>query len=291
MVDSDFDTVFHLERALRALPEGPYLRGSGERLLHPGALFASSLTKVLQRIQTVTESFALRLSHDDVMNDWPRISGAIEAMLLALESHHDNLETILDAISTSENKRLTLELRKQLAALFKELVRRPVNQLKHGAHTVRPYSYFNSTFCLHGYFVCGLRDDGSIGPTVRAHGTSGSGWSLNATVRRVLAILIRSAQTIFHVLPTPHPKRQLGGVPTAYAKTLRSICDWLAANPPFCFPNEVRIPMPSVAVENDLPIVRLQTLKRLRDVQTQGVRVAVSYTADGHHRSYKLPST
>src|SRR5947207_10257457 len=89
---SDFDDVLDLKRALLGLPDVPYLDRNGNRVRHPGGIFGQSNMKALQRIRTLTESLPLQAPREDVLREWPRVAGAVEAMLASFASHHDNLK-------------------------------------------------------------------------------------------------------------------------------------------------------------------------------------------------------
>src|SRR6185437_13036055 len=132
---SDLDIPIALERQLRALPEVPYQNRHGHPCQHPASLFAQSLAKVFRSIRAVTDSISLDATLEANLRDWRRTADAIEAMLTALASHKDNLNTILHIICGPDGAANARKAARQLDEMFEELVTRPLNQVKHHAHT------------------------------------------------------------------------------------------------------------------------------------------------------------
>jgi hypothetical protein len=96
MNKSDFDAVLELERGLRGLPDQAYVDRHNNPVLHPCGIYRVSRAKVPQRMRAATEKAPLDVPRDEVARDWPNVASGIESMLLAMASHRDNLQSILD---------------------------------------------------------------------------------------------------------------------------------------------------------------------------------------------------
>lgn len=285
---SDLDTLFALERQLRTLPEVPYRDRHGHPCQHPASLFAQSLAKVFYSLRVVTDSISLDATLETNLRDWRRTAGAIEVMLTAFASHKDNLNTILHIVSAPDGVVTARRLARQLDEMFEELVARPLNQVKHHAHTIQARCAASQQTIVYGYFMCGVREEGAMGASPRAHGKTGSGWSLGSTIRHLFGVLIRSASLVGSAKHLPLPE----AAPTVLEQTLsdvRAIITWVQAGPSFCFPNENESGIPYVTLESQRPIVRLKSLHRLKRIPRNGTfRFTVTWTVDSVTKSFNV---
>lgn len=285
---SDLDTLFALERQLRALPEVPYRDRHGHPCQHPASLFAQSVAKVFYSLRAVTDSISREATLEANLRDWHRTADAIEVMLAAFASHKDNLNTILHIACTPDAVVILRRLARQLDEMFEELITRPLNQVKHHAHTIQARCASSQQVVIYGYFMCALREDGAMGTSPRAHGKTGSGWSLDSTIRRLFGVLIRSASLVRSANALPPPEEALN-VPEQTLSDVRAIITWVQAGSSFCFPNESESCVPYVALESQQPIVRLTSLHRLKRIPRNGTfRFTVTWTVDSVTKSFNV---
>lgn len=89
-----------------ARPEGAYRDRYGDLCRHPGGLYSESLSKVLNCMGNVTETIQPEAHPDTRGTAWPATASALEALLLDIDKHADDLKTILTstAITTSPKK-------------------------------------------------------------------------------------------------------------------------------------------------------------------------------------------
>lgn len=286
-MDSDLTDILRLQAHLRIRSEVPHFDRSGQPCRHPAGLHSQSVGKVLTRMRKLTETIAPEASPDALRTSWPDAMSALEGLLLAMDSHADDLKSILAAATTLSQKALS-QVGRQIDGVFEELVGRPINRVKHNGEKFEACYCFNPQFAVYGYFVSGARVDGVIAPSERAHSVSGTHWSFAASVRRLLGQLVEVARIV-----SPHVRGQLVIPTPAWSEQersdLRSIAAWLQRCAPFCFPNEVRLRVPDVGLCVDEPYVRLDTLKKFRSVHTQlGVVWSRLYTADGVSRQFAV---
>ena len=285
---SDLDTLFALERQLRALPEVPYRNRHGHPCQHPASLFSQSLAKVFHSMRAVTDSIPLDNPLEVNLRDWRRTADAIEVMLTALASHKDNLNTILHIVSGQDGATNMRKTARLLDDMFEELVTRPLNQVKHHAHTIQARCAASRHSIVYGYFICGMREDGAMGASPRAHGKAGSGWSVGSTIRHVIGVLISSAVLLRTTRCLP-PLEATPTLPEQNVSDVRAIITWLQAAPLFCFPNEKENGVPYLALESEHPIVRLKSLHRLKRIPRNGTfRFTVTWTVDSVTKSFSV---
>jgi hypothetical protein len=70
---------------------------------------------------------------------------------------------------------------------------------------------------------------------------------------------------------------------------LIAVCAWLESAPALCFHNESGLVVPHVLVRGGSPLVRTETIKRLRSVKREtGVAFTVTHTGDGITRTFRV---
>lgn len=204
-----------------------------------------------------------------------------------MESHRDNLRTILEIAAAGQPDKMRKKGIRELDQHFEELVSRPLNQIKHHANTIQSKSCFNAQIVVYGYYICGLRDDGNMGPSKRAHGETGTGWSFTATLRRLFALLIRTSKLLENELRLPNLDGTSQSWGTTELEHLNAICDWLTNSPPLCFQNETQLCLPDVGIKDGRPYVTLTTIKRLRNAdKIRPITWSVGFTGNGINRSF-----
>jgi hypothetical protein len=104
---SDFSELLQVQTHLSARPEGAYRDRNGQPCRHPGGLYSLSLSKVLDCMRKLTDTIQPDV-HPDVRSKdgWPATMSALEALFLAIDSHADDLKTILESATTLSNKNL-----------------------------------------------------------------------------------------------------------------------------------------------------------------------------------------
>jgi hypothetical protein len=286
-VISDLTDILQLQAHLMARPEGAYRDRNGQPCRHPGGLYSQSLGKVLSCMRKLTDTIQPDVQPDVRSKEGrPATMSALEALFLAIDSHADDLKTILVSTTTLSSKKLarTCHL---IDEIVEELAGRPINRVKHHGEKLEACFCFNQQFAVYGYFIAGVRKDGVIAPSEHAHGSSGKQWSVAVTLRRLLGQLVQVARVI-----QPHVRSTLAlPLPTwadPHRSDLRSIAAWLQRCAPYCFPNEVNVLVPDVGLRGDEPYLRFDTLKRLRNALTQGVTWSRSFTADGVSRQFAV---
>jgi hypothetical protein len=133
---SDLAHVLQLRAHLLARPEGAYLDRQGQPCRHPGGLYSQSLVKVLTRMRELTATFEPE-AHPQTLNlTWPSVMSALEALLVAVDAHADDLKTILAATGQFPAKGLK-RIGDQIDEVFEELAGRPINRVKHMGRGLR----------------------------------------------------------------------------------------------------------------------------------------------------------
>jgi hypothetical protein len=279
--NSDLDGLRVLQAKLIAFPDGLYTDRSGNPCRHPAGLYSTSRSKVFQRMRALTESIRVERRPDEIRGQWPAVMSALEALFAAIESHADDLNTIIAASVPSIPKRTATKAAQLINEIFEDLVRRPYNRVRHHGEILQIRCCFDSAIAVYGYYVAGPREDGVIAYSRRAHGTTGNGWSFSVTLRRLLGQMIRASHSVERHLPAS-PKPELADWSEEEAAALGDIVEWICRCPPLCFPNEESLPIPGVGVRDNVPYVQLNTLKRIRNVSTRPGRIwNVQYTGDG----------
>jgi hypothetical protein len=214
---------------------------------------------------------------------------ALESLLSAMDSHADDLKTIIGVVASDSASRKTKQSLRLIDEIFEELVGRPYNQIRHHGQKLEVRICQNRQFVLYGYFVAGPRADGTMSASRAAHGTTGTHWSFPVSIRRFLGLLIRGARTVDAALPAAirASKNELWG--DANAASLSEIFAWVNRCPAFCFPNESAVIVPYVAVRDGVYLVALNSLTRLKSVALMGqVTWTASFTGDGKSTKFAV---
>ncbi len=277
---SDLTDLLRLQAHLRARPEGPYTDRKGQPCRHPGGLYSQSLGEVLSHMRELTEVIPPEAHPDTLRTTWPKVMSALKALLVELDSHADDLKTIIVAAGTRPDKK-TSQVSRQIDGIFDELVGRPINRVKHNGEKFEACYCFNQEFTVYGYYVAGMRPDGAIGPSAHAHGSTGTHWSFSVTLRRLLGQLALAAGTVY-----PHVRSSLALPLPIWSQQERTdlcaVANWLKRCAPFCFPNEVHVRVPEFGLSGDEPYLRIATLKRPRSAYTRpGVAWSRQFSGDG----------
>lgn len=283
--DSDLTDLLRLKAQLMARPEGGYMDRHGNPCRHPAGLYSQSLDKLITRMHDLTKVVPTD-PPPGAATQWQPALSAVESVLVAVDSHADDLKAILAA--TRVARKTTMQAGRQIDDLFEELVGRPIGRVRPHGERFETFYALSTTFVVYGYYVAGVRADGVVAPSERAHGSSGTHWSYAVSVRRLLGQVILAARIVHqHVRG---PKSVPGSTWSEHERAnLRAIAGWVQACPPYCFPNEQNMRIPSVGLSDGEPYVRLKTLNRLRSVTTQpGVRWSRSFSGDGVSKKFSV---
>jgi hypothetical protein len=284
--DSDLTHILKLRGHLLALPEGSYVDRHGEPSRHPGGLYSHSVSKVLVRMRELVDTFSPQAHPAVLRQSWPSVMSALEALLVAVDSHGDDIKTIL-AVATKLPDKTLAKVSRQTDEVLKELAAHPINRVRHHGEKFEACYCVNSQFALYGYYVSAPRPDGVIAPSTRAHGSSGTHWSFPVSLRRLLGQLVRVARIV-----CPHMRGTLAIAPSTWTaqerSDLRSVATWVYRCPPYCFPNQVDVRVPDLGLSDEL-YLRLDTIKKLRSVHTQpGVVWTRTFSGDGVSRQFAV---
>ena len=285
--DSDLADLLRLQAHLRARPESQYTDRQGQPCRHPGGLYSQSLGEVLSHMRELTEAFPPQAHPDTLRTTWPKVMSALKALLIELDSHADDLKTIIVSTNTLPNKKAT-QVGRQIDATFEELVGRPINRVKHNGEKFEPCYCYNQEFTVYGYYVAGVRADGAVGPSAHAHGSTGTSWSFGVTLRRLLGQLVLAARMVY-----PHVRSSLALPLPMWGQQERSdlcaVANWLQRSAPFCFPNEEHVRVPDFGLWGDEPYLRIATLKHPRSVHTRpGVAWSRQFSGDGVAKQFSV---
>jgi hypothetical protein len=285
--DSDLSSLLRLLAHLRARPDGPYMDSKGAPCRHPAGIYAQSLSQVLHDMRKLTDTIQVEAHPDVLRTVWPDAMAALKALLVTVDSHADDLKTIL-ALAAAPPLDDPRKVRDRIDGVFEELAGRPVNRVKHNAERFEACYCFNDELAVYGYFVAGPRADGAIAPSERAHGKTGMQWSFAVTLRRLLGQLVQAAGIVH-----PHVRSALVLPPAKWSEQERAdlakIAAWLQQSSPYCFPNEAHLRVPYFTIKDGEPHLRIQTLNRLRDAHSRpGVRWSRTFSMDGATRSFAV---
>jgi len=155
--DDDLDQLLQLHAHLLARPAGVYLDRYAQPCRHPGGLYSQSLGKVLTRMRALTETFPPGTRDPNTLNQsWPTVMAALETLLIAVDSHADDLKNIV-AATVKPDKKALRTLGDQIDGIFSELAGRPVNRVKHNQERFECCYCYSPRFAVYGYFVAGIR--------------------------------------------------------------------------------------------------------------------------------------
>ena len=168
--DSDLSYLLRLLAHLRARPDGPYVDSKGAPCRHPAGIYAQSLSQVLRDMRKLADTIQVEAHPDVLRTTWPDALTALKALLLTIDSHADDLKTIL-AVAAMPPLKDPKKVRERIDNVFDELAGRPINRVKHNAERFEACYCFNKDFAVYGYFVAGSRADGAIAPS---EGNSGA---------------------------------------------------------------------------------------------------------------------
>lgn len=284
--DSDLIDILRLKGHLVAYPEASYVNRKGEPCRHPGGLYSVSVSKVLTRMRELTDTFSPQAQPNTLGRIWPNVMSALEALLVALDSHGDDIKTILTTTGKLPAKTVT-QVCRQTDEVLEELVGRPINRVRHHGERLEACYCANPQFTVYGYYVCGPRADGADAPSVEAHGKTGTHWSFTVTLRRLLGHLVQLARMVY-----PHVRSKLEVPQSTWTEQersdLRAVASWLYRCAPYCFPNEAHLRIPDVDLD-DVLYLRLDTLKKVRSVHTQlSVVWTRTWSGDGVQRKFAV---
>lgn len=222
-------------------------------------------------------------------SDWRPTKLAILHLLQTVDSHADDLKTILFAANPQLPQKAARAVARQIDETFEELVGRPFMQIRHHGAQLEIRYCQAATFTVYGYFVADADPRGVIGPSERAHGSSGRGWTFTMTVRRLLAQIVRTSKLVEHNIQLPTVTAPLLDWGEKEARALKNIAEWLARSPPWGFGREVTQIAPAISVRDGQPHMRLQTVVRTRSVESlPTARWGVTYSGDGTSRSFSI---
>ena len=212
-----------------------------------------------------------------------------ETLLQAFDSHADDLKTILGIACLNLPEKAAKSASRQIDRTLEELVGRPFNQVRHHGASIEMKYCSTPVFTIYGYFVAAANSSGVIAPSEQAHGLSGSGWTFAVTIRRLLGQLIKVASLVERLVVFARASPTYSYFGEKEHQALLAVARWLAICPPYGFEREISEVVPAVAVKDGRPQVRLQTIKRLKPLESlRPARWGVTYTGDGKSRSFAV---
>jgi hypothetical protein len=282
--------VFLARTHLATLPDRAYFDHHQQPVRHPLAVYNLSLSKLGARFESLTEALPAKLSTSDFHASWPEISSRIEALLSAFEAHAESCRTIIHSADPSFARAREKCFGRMLRGALDELVSRRVNLVKHQSHQVQPVSATSSTASVRGYFLCSANAGGVVGPSNRVHKAGSFGFSFAISLRQLIRLLITTDDALASALgagTSPKQVRRLADEPAD--RSFINAAQWLASVPPYCFPDEVSVPMTRIEVLGTQVSIRLDSLQRFRSIAEFGCKVAAQFPGDGVSRTFQLP--
>lgn len=213
---------------------------------------------------------------------------ALQTLLQAMDSHADDLKSIMSIVCSHMPIKSLKAATRTIDQHLEELVGRPLNQVRHHGASIELKYCSTSTFTVYGYCITSANESGVIAPSARAHGSSGSGWTFAVTVRRLLAQLVGVASQVERCLEPSSP-RNVASFGEKEHNALMSVASWLESSPQYGFEREIASRVPAVSVRSGVPHLRLQTVKRLKALESlRPARWGVTHTGDGKSRSFSF---
>lgn len=232
--------------------------------------------------------------------EWdPEVLKKTEHLLYVLFEHIEDCDSILRACFPSENlykKDDRVKEYRKLVDGYRDQLGRIVNAIKHEQGRLRSLVFYGDTYVNPGYFLEGVKADGSVGPDSRVHEGGDTAFSYAFDLRLhfvslvvVSSLLARAVEAI--VGPPDLSPEELAA--TSDLK-FRAVAMQLANFSRILFPDEYRKPFPGIELRNPegATVVRISypsETERGKEPDEEWFHVTVSYFGDGVTRTFTVP--